>query len=120
MVSIAPRVFSPENTSVEKYAISPSISSTGTQYLNIFDRTEPEFIKGLRTKVSAEGLSAGDDLDYFAGNRRLADSVHIEGERADHVTGVLLCRIHCGHSRTVLAGNRFKKRLVNLCLYVAG
>src|SRR5262245_25387941 len=50
-----------------------------------------------------ESLGAGNDLDEFRGDRRLARAVHLQGDPLDHVAGVAAGVVHRGHLRAIEA-----------------
>src|SRR5487761_2726826 len=59
-----------------------------------------------------ERRCAGNDLDDFLGDGRLAHAIHVERERVDHVRGVVGCRIHRRHAGRMLRGNRLSHGVV--------
>src|SRR5262245_30497519 len=48
----------------------------------------------LRAARGLDGLGAGDDLDEFLGDRRLARAVHLQRQLPDHVAGIARCIVH--------------------------
>merc|ERR1719201_1544255 len=67
---------------------------------------------------SAGRVGAGDDLHELLGDLRLARAVHLALEAALQVLRVVRRRLHRGHTRRELRGNRFLQRAQELAVEV--
>src|SRR5918999_240120 len=74
---------------------------------------------GLPLAKVSKRLGAGDDLDQFLGDHRLARAVVGERLLADHFTGVAGGVVHGAHLRAVERGAVFEQRAENLHREVA-
>src|SRR6202042_174247 len=74
----------------------------------------------LRSARGLQRLGAGDDLDQFLGDHRLAGAVVGQGPFADHVAGIAGGVVHRGHLRTVEGGGILHQRTEDLHRDVAG
>src|ERR1700752_99060 len=61
-------------------------------------------------KNTSERLGAGNDLDQFLGDHRLARAVVGERLLADHLAGVARGVVHCRHLRAVERGRVLQER----------
>src|SRR3954451_7206544 len=62
----------------------------------------------------SDGFSAGNDLDQFLGNVRLAGPVIVQAEPLDHVARIPRGIVHRGHPSTMLTSGAFQQGPVDL------
>src|SRR5581483_8755840 len=61
-------------------------------------------------EASSQRLRAGDNLNQFLGDHRLARTVVGQGLLADHLAGVARGIVHRGHARALLGSGIFQER----------
>src|SRR5689334_5110207 len=76
--------------------------------------TRPTMLLAMSLLPLSDGFGAGNDLDQFLGDVRLARAVIVQGQALDHVAGVARGVVHRRHARPVLAGGTFEQRAVEL------
>src|SRR5580698_3829687 len=74
----------------------------------------PSRSRGSKSRRSSDGFGAGDDLDQFLGDVRLARPVVVQRQALDHVAGVARGTVHRGHPRAVFSGGTFQQRAKHL------
>src|ERR1700756_4374364 len=75
--------------------------------------TRPTMLLAIAVLPLSNGFGAGDDLDQFLGDVRLARAVVVQRQALDHVARVAGCVVHGGHTRTMLAGGAFQQRAIH-------
>src|SRR3954447_21190011 len=66
--------------------------------------TRPTMLLAISLLPLSDGFGAGDDLDEFLGDVRLARPIVVQCQALDHVAGVARRIVHRRHARAVLAG----------------
>src|SRR6185437_14733123 len=75
--------------------------------------TRPTMLLAITVLPLSNGFGAGDDLDEFLGDVRLACAVIVQRQALDHVAGVACRVVHGRHARAVLAGRTFQQRAID-------
>src|SRR5215469_16694578 len=76
--------------------------------------TRPTMLLAMTLLPLSDGFGAGDDLDQFLGDVRLARAVVVQRQALDHVARVARRVVHRCHARTMFTGSTFQQRAVDL------
>src|SRR5215469_5418679 len=83
-------------------------------FLAMFSKILVAFRPAISASGGAQRFGAGNDLDQFLGNRRLASAVVVERQPGDHIAGIAGRVVHRGHARALFARGIFEEGGIDL------